>query len=63
MALTFKLNDSVEVLLPAGWRSGKIFKILKGYYMLTGTTGYEVHGKVFVTITSARSLKKIKLND
>lgn len=53
-----KVGDSVIVNLPAGKLHGKIFAVKIGYKQLTGETCYEVHGEGFVTVTSARTIRR-----
>jgi hypothetical protein len=55
----FKEGGAVIVDLPNRRAYGKIFAVKKGYKQLTGETCYEVHGKEFMTITSARKLSTV----
>jgi len=52
----YKLGDKVEVKMPDGWRNGIVVTVVKNYAW-TGEAKYSVHGKGFVTITSARSMR------
>lgn len=55
-----EIGMSVEVNLPDGWRLG-VVKSESPPYQLSNEKRYEVHGvgkKAFVTIASARSIRK-----
>lgn len=52
----YAVGDIVEVKLPAGWKKGKIYKVLKEYNF-SHDDYYEVRGDELITITSARSMK------
>ena len=53
----YSIGDEVIVSLPGGSHHGKIFAIFKNYAW-SNETRYEVHGEKFITITSARSMKR-----
>ena len=55
MAKALHIGDNVLVELPSGKLPGKIFGNAPPY-QLSGEERFEVHGKGFVTITSARSI-------
>ena len=54
---SYSIGDDVIVKLPDGEHRGTVKEILCRY-SFSEDTRYEVHGKGFVTITSARAMRK-----
>ena len=53
------IGDKVDVLLPGGWRTGRVVEVRQNYGR-AGDTRYEVHGDGFVTMTSGRSMRRVE---
>lgn len=60
--MEFKPNDKAEVRLPAGWRAGRVKRVIPNY-TLSGGTVYEIKGKIggedFVTISGPQSIRRL----
>jgi hypothetical protein len=53
----YSIGDEVEVEMPDGFRIGRVVTILPNYAW-SGETKYSIHGREFVTIASARVMRK-----
>jgi hypothetical protein len=54
----YVIGDEVEVEMPDGFKVGRIVTVLPNYAW-SGETKYSIHGRGFVTIASARVMRKV----
>jgi hypothetical protein len=54
----YKIGDEVEVDMPGGMVTGRVVTVLPNYAW-SAETRYSIHGKGFVTISSARVMRKV----
>jgi hypothetical protein len=57
--MEYTLGQKVEIRLPAGWRAGKVARVIPKYTK-SGDTVYEISGPGLVSITGASTLRPIK---
>ena len=54
---TYSIGDEVEVEMPDGFKVGRVVTVLHNYAW-SGETRYSIYGHDFVTIASARIMRK-----
>ena len=54
---TYSIGDEVEVEMPDGFKVGRVVTVLHNYAWSVKTR-YSIHGHDFVTIASARIMRK-----
>ena len=54
----YVIGDEVEVEMPDGFKVGRVVTVLPNYAW-SGETKYSIHGREFVTIASARVMRKV----
>lgn len=53
----YAIGDEVEVEMPDGFKVGRVVTVIPNYAW-SGETKYSIHGRGFVTIASARVIRK-----
>ena len=56
----YKIGDEVEVEMPDGFKIGRVVTVIPNFAW-SGESKYSIHGREFVTIASARVMRRVSV--